>query len=151
MGFLQSMIHEKTCLMPYANNKDADQPVHPCSLIRAFVVHCLDSIIPILVKSKISRLYLVSVTEQDGLSITWLQTPKAGFLVTQLMSLPSLLTCSAATAVTDLHLNKLLINFGINVLKNRNTTTVLKVLQSLKEQQSSFIYLISETDKEGIL
>ena len=30
------------------NNKGADQPVHPCNLIRAFVVHCLDSIIQIL-------------------------------------------------------------------------------------------------------
>ena len=33
--------HEKTCLMPYANNKGADQWMH--SLINAFVVHCLDS------------------------------------------------------------------------------------------------------------
>ena len=31
--------------MPYANNKGADQPAHPCSLICAFVVRCLDSII----------------------------------------------------------------------------------------------------------
>ena len=30
--------------MPYANNKDADQPAYLCSLIR-FVVRCLDSII----------------------------------------------------------------------------------------------------------
>ena len=37
--------HEKTCLMPYAYNKDADQPAHPRSLIRAFVVRCLNSII----------------------------------------------------------------------------------------------------------
>ena len=29
---------------------------HPLSLISAFVVHCLDSIIAILVKSRISRL-----------------------------------------------------------------------------------------------
>ena len=29
--------HEKTCLMPYANNKGADQPAHPRSLISAFV------------------------------------------------------------------------------------------------------------------
>ena len=29
----------------YANNKGADQPAHPRSLISAFVVHCLDSII----------------------------------------------------------------------------------------------------------
>ena len=37
--------HEKTCLMSYANNKGADQPAHPHSLISAFVVRCLDSII----------------------------------------------------------------------------------------------------------
>ena len=29
--------HEKMCLMPYANNKGADQPAHPRSLISAFV------------------------------------------------------------------------------------------------------------------
>ena len=34
--------------MPYANNKGADQPEHPHSLISTFVVHCLDSIIPLL-------------------------------------------------------------------------------------------------------
>ena len=32
----------------YANNKDADQPAHPRSLISAFVVRCPDSIISIL-------------------------------------------------------------------------------------------------------
>ena len=31
--------------MPYANNKGADQPAHPHSLISTFVVCCLDSII----------------------------------------------------------------------------------------------------------
>ena len=36
--------HEKMCLMPYANNKGADQTAHPRSLISAFVVRCLDSI-----------------------------------------------------------------------------------------------------------
>ena len=40
------------------------------------------SIIPILAKSKLSRLWLVSVVEQAGLSLTWSQTPKTGFLVT---------------------------------------------------------------------
>ena len=29
--------------MLYANNKGADQPAHPCSLISTFVVRCLDS------------------------------------------------------------------------------------------------------------
>ena len=35
--------HVKMCLMPYANNKVADQPAHPRSLISTFVVRCLDS------------------------------------------------------------------------------------------------------------
>ena len=43
-------------LMPYANNKDADQPAHMCSLSSAFVVRCLDSIIPPLAIAEISRL-----------------------------------------------------------------------------------------------
>ena len=48
--------HEKTCLMPYANNKGADQPAHPRSLISAFVVSCLDSIISLDSIAEISRL-----------------------------------------------------------------------------------------------
>ena len=49
--------HTKMCLMPYANNKGADQPAHPRSLISTFVVRCLDSMIYIyiLVISKVSR------------------------------------------------------------------------------------------------
>ena len=34
--------------MPYANNKDADQPAHPHSLISVFVIRCLDGIIPLV-------------------------------------------------------------------------------------------------------
>ena len=45
----------RKCFMSYANNKGADQPGHPHSLISAFVVCCLDSIIHIFAKSKISR------------------------------------------------------------------------------------------------
>ena len=63
--------------MPYANNKDADQPVHPCCLISVFVVRCLDSIMPILAKSKISRLLLVCVAEQAGQSLTWSKPPRS--------------------------------------------------------------------------
>ena len=33
--------------MPYANNKDADQPAHQRSLISVFVSRCLDSITPL--------------------------------------------------------------------------------------------------------
>ena len=65
--------------MPYANNKGANQPAHPCSLISAFVVRCLDSIISILAISKVSRLELISVAEQAGLCLIWSQTPKDRF------------------------------------------------------------------------
>ena len=71
--------HEKTCIMLHANNNDADQPAHPSSLISAFIVRCLDSTIPTLAKYKISRLYLASVAEQTGLSLTWSPTPEDRF------------------------------------------------------------------------
>ena len=70
--------------MPYANNKGADQTAHPRSLISAFVVRCLDSIIPLLAIAEVSRLWLVSVAEQAALSLTREETPKTGFLVTGL-------------------------------------------------------------------
>ena len=34
--------------MPYANNKGADQPAYPCSLINAFDVRCLYGIVVVL-------------------------------------------------------------------------------------------------------
>ena len=71
----------RNLLMPYANNKGADQPAHLRSLISALIVHCLDSMIPLVSISEISSLYLVSVTVQTGLSLPWSQTPKTGFLV----------------------------------------------------------------------
>ena len=36
--------HKKNLFLPYANNKGADQPAHPRSLISTFVVRSLDSI-----------------------------------------------------------------------------------------------------------
>ena len=42
---------------------------YPNSLIGAFVVRCLDSIISILHISKVSGLYLVSDAEQAGWSL----------------------------------------------------------------------------------
>ena len=35
-------------VFPYANNKDADQPVRPRSLTSSFIVRSLDSIIPVV-------------------------------------------------------------------------------------------------------
>ena len=38
----------------FANNKDADQPAHPCSLISGFVIRFLESIICKLATGEIS-------------------------------------------------------------------------------------------------
>ena len=69
---------------PYANNKGADQPAQPRSLISAFVVRCSDSIIPLVSIFEISSLCLASVAAQAGFSLPWSQTRKTGFLVTRL-------------------------------------------------------------------
>ena len=42
--------------MPYANNKDADQPAHLRSLISAFSVRCLDNILSLVSIFAISSL-----------------------------------------------------------------------------------------------
>ena len=65
--------------MPYANNKDADQPAHPRSLMSAFVVRCLDNIIPLVSIPENPSLYLAFVAAQVGLSHTWSQTPEDRF------------------------------------------------------------------------
>ena len=49
------------------------------SLISAYVVRCLDSIIPILAKFRISMFCLVSVAGQVGSSLTWSQIPEDTF------------------------------------------------------------------------
>ena len=38
--------------MLYENNKGTDQPLHLCSLISIFIIHCVDSI----------RLYIVAIS-----------------------------------------------------------------------------------------
>ena len=45
----------KMCLMSYANNKGADQPAHPRSLISAFVVRCLDIIIVFFMRQQLQE------------------------------------------------------------------------------------------------
>ena len=47
---------EKTCLQRFANNTGADQPGHPHSLISAFVIRYLESIICKIATSEISIL-----------------------------------------------------------------------------------------------
>ena len=65
--------------MSYANNKGADQPAHPRSLISAFVVRCLDSVMSLVSVTKISSLILASVAEQASSSLTCSQTPEDTF------------------------------------------------------------------------
>ena len=47
---------EKTCFRRFANNKDADQPEYARSLISAFVIRLLESMISRLARSEISIL-----------------------------------------------------------------------------------------------
>ena len=67
------------------NNKEADQPAHMPSLISAFVIRLLESIISRLASSEISFYWLVSVAEETGLSLVLLETLKTGFLVASQM------------------------------------------------------------------
>ena len=71
--------HEKTCLMSYANNKGADQPVHPRSLISVFVVRCLNSVMSLVSVTNISSLMLATVAEQSSLSLTSSETREDTF------------------------------------------------------------------------
>ena len=65
--------------MSYANNKGADQPAHPRSLISAFVVRCLDSMKSLDSIAEISRLKLAFVAAQAGLCLAWSETPEDSF------------------------------------------------------------------------
>ena len=69
---------EKTCLRWIANNKGADQPAHPRSLISAYVICLLESIIPKLATSEISIFKPVTVADETGLKLTLPETPKTG-------------------------------------------------------------------------
>ena len=51
-----------------ANNKGADQPVHPHRLISTFVICLLESFISKLASSEISIFWLVSVAEDTDLN-----------------------------------------------------------------------------------
>ena len=65
--------------MSYANNKGADQPANPRSLISAFVVRCLDNVMSLVSVTKISSLMVASVAEQASLSLIWSETPEDTF------------------------------------------------------------------------
>ena len=69
----------RKCVMSYANNKGTDQLAHPCNLISAFVVRCLDSVMYLVSVTKISSLMLASVAVQASLCLAWSETPKDTF------------------------------------------------------------------------
>ena len=75
---LISHVRRKPALCHVRTTK-AQISLHPRSLISAFVVRCLDSIIPLVSISEISSLFLASVAAQAGLCLTWSQTPKTCF------------------------------------------------------------------------
>ena len=64
------------------NNTGADQPAHPRSLISAFMICFLESIISKLATCEISIFYLVYVAVETCLSLTLSETPKTGFVTT---------------------------------------------------------------------
>ena len=74
-----SQAMRKRVLCHNANNKGADQPAHPRSLISAFVARSLDSVMSLVSVTKISSLMLASVAEQASLSLTWSETPEDTF------------------------------------------------------------------------
>ena len=73
-------------------NKDADQLCSNCTADQHLCFRLSDSTIPLLLKSKIPRVYLSSVTVQLGLCRAWLETPKTGFLASQLTCISSQIT-----------------------------------------------------------
>ena len=72
---------KKTCLREVANNTGADQPAHPHSLISAFVIRFLESIISRLATGEIPTFQLVFVAEENDLKLALSETPKTGFVV----------------------------------------------------------------------
>ena len=67
-----------------ANNKGADQPAHPRSLISAFAIHLLNIIILKLAPSRISLFYQVSVAEKAGFGMILSETLKTSFVASML-------------------------------------------------------------------
>ena len=70
--------HEQICLREFANNKIAES----ASLLFTYIL--LESIISRLAMSETSIFYLTSGAQQAGLNLTLSETPKTGFLISQL-------------------------------------------------------------------
>ena len=70
---------EKTCLQWFANNKGADLPAHPCSLISPFVIRFSESIICELATGKNSIFWLVGIAEETGYETCFVGDPEDRF------------------------------------------------------------------------
>ena len=70
----------ETPTLLHANNKGADQPAHPHSLIKAFFINLVSILTPSLETRYISIFYVVSLAEQICLSLTLSEILKTGFL-----------------------------------------------------------------------
>ena len=77
---LYGLRREKPCLQGFANNTGADQPAHPRSLISAFVIRFVESIICKLATGEISIFWLEPAAKETGLKLTLSETPKTGFV-----------------------------------------------------------------------
>ena len=125
--------------MPYANNKGADQPVHPRSLISAFVVRCLDSIIPLVSIPEISSLCLASVAVQTGMSLPWSQTLKTGFLISKVSQSVSDVRSDICITVTILQNHRDVCGKYENMVVQRKTCCVKQKYQAYGRWQNDVI------------
>ena len=109
--------------MSKANNKGADQPAHPRSLISAFVVRCLDSVMSLVSVTNISSLVLASVAEQASLSLTWSGTPEDTFShgAAQLISLPLLYAAEFLTVLKEILINAKPLAYNCSITKHNSS------------------------------
>ena len=78
--------HEKMGFLPtLCENKGADQIRSNCEADQRLCFHYMDSIISLLLKSKISSFLPTSVTVQVGLCQVLSETLKTGFLASRLI------------------------------------------------------------------
>ena len=123
--------------MPYANNKGADQPEHSRSLISAFVVRCLDSIIHLVSIPEISSFYLASVVVQTCFCLPWSQTPKTGFLVMGLIW--PVTVCIGSTSVYNALISEVTLSFSFSL----NTSKFIMIASSTWFTFSPFLSMTS--------
>ena len=74
---------EKTCLRGFGNNKGADQPAHTCSLISAFVIRLMESIISRLATNENLNFLACLCSWRDCFESRFSGTPKTDFVTSR--------------------------------------------------------------------